>query len=220
MSSQAAPIDQQIPQALADKPASLEQCHAVIDALTLQIEQLREQMAAMQEQLKLNSRNSSKPPSSDGPARPNRAQRRASERKRGAQKGHSGSDRALLDEQELNGVHDCLPEPQCECADQVHVRGKPVPHQVFDIPAVKADVQEYRLYSGVCAGCGKAHRAVLPAGVPSGQIGPHLGAGPAGAHGRDALSPRGSGCQLGVGCRAAGTGRLQRAAFARPVCDP
>ncbi len=48
------------------KPQTLAQCHAVIYALGLQIAQLHEQMNALQERLKLNSRNSSKPPSSDG----------------------------------------------------------------------------------------------------------------------------------------------------------
>ena len=58
------------------KLATLRQCHEVIAAQALQIAQLREQMALLQERLKLDSRNSSKPPSSDGPAGGNRAQRR------------------------------------------------------------------------------------------------------------------------------------------------
>ena len=154
------------------KPATVRQCHAVIDNLAQQVAVLQEQVALLQERLKLDSHNSSKPPSSDGPGRPNRAQRRASERKRGAQKGHPGTFRALLPEAEINGVHDCQPERLCVCGAEVEVRGKAVRHQVFDIPPVKADVQEYRLYSGVCTGCGKLHRAALPPGVPSGQIGP------------------------------------------------
>lgn len=161
------------------KPVTVAQCHEVIEAQARQIEMLKqcvaqqgEQLALLQERVKLDSHNSSKPPSSDGPGRPNRAQRRASERKRGAQKGHPGSYRAMLPEAEVNGVHDCRPEPLCECGAEVTVRGKPVRHQVFDIPPAAADVQEYRLYSGVCAGCGKSHRAALPRGVPSGQIGP------------------------------------------------
>jgi len=68
---------------------TLAQCHQVINELTAQVELQREQLArqsellaVLQERLKLDSRNSSKPPSSDGPASGNRAQRRASERKR------------------------------------------------------------------------------------------------------------------------------------------
>jgi transposase len=37
---------------------------------------------------------------------------------------------------------------------------------------MRAQVDEYRLYKGRCAGCGKAHAGVLPAGVPQGQLGP------------------------------------------------
>jgi len=133
---------------------------------------LREQMALLQERLKLDSRNSSKPPSSDGPGGSNRAQRRTSERKRGAQKGHAGSYRALLAEAEVASVHDCLPPPVCECGGAVAAHGKPSRHQVFDIPPVVAEVREYRVFGGVCAGCGRVHRAVLPPGVPTGQIGP------------------------------------------------
>ena len=154
------------------KPATLRQCHEVIEAQALQIAQLREQMALLQERLKLDSRNSSKPPSSDGPAVGNRAQRRASTRKRGAQVGHKGSFRATLDESQVDSIVDCPPPPVCECGEPVQADGKPVRHQVFDVPPVKARVDEYRLYSGRCTGCGKLHRAALPPGVPSGQIGP------------------------------------------------
>lgn len=57
----------------------------------------------LQERVNLNSRNSSKPPSSDGPGGANRAQRRASQRKRGAQPGHKGHSRSLLDKSEVDG---------------------------------------------------------------------------------------------------------------------
>jgi transposase len=129
-------------------------------------------MGLLQERLKLDSRNSSKPPSSDGPSSGNRAKRRASQRKRGAQKGHPGSYRAVLAQTEVTSVQDCVPSPMCECGGAVAPQGKPVRHQVFDIPPVVAEVREYRMFGGVCAGCGRAHRAVLPPGVPTGQIGP------------------------------------------------
>ena len=162
-------------------PLTLAQCHQVITELSAQVELQREQLArqsellaVLQERLKLDSRNSSKPPSSDGPGSDgNRAQRRASERKRGAQKGHKGSCRALLDESQVDNIFDCKPVEVCDCGAPVQVLAdEPVRHQVFDVPPVKAQVDEYRRYSGRCLGCGKAHRAALPVGVPSGQIGP------------------------------------------------
>lgn len=161
------------------KPQTLQRCHEVIDAMAIEIAQLREQMSALQERLKLDSRNSSKPPSSDVPGGGNRAQRRASARRRGAQKGHAGSFRALLDESQVDQIVDCLPPQVCECGAPVTPVGHPLRHQVFDVPPVVARVDEYRLYSGQCSGCGKPHRATLPAGVPRGQIGPralaHIG---------------------------------------------
>jgi transposase len=153
-------------------PATVPECHEVIQSLALEIGQLREQMIWLQERLKVDSRNSSKPPSSDGPGSGNRAQRRASQRKRGAQKGRPGSFRALLPEADVDAVHDCAPVAACDCGGTVAVQGKPVRHQVFDIPPVVPEVKEYRLYSGLCAQCGRGHRAALPPGVPSGQIGP------------------------------------------------
>ncbi len=153
----------------------------MIDALALQVGLLRgllsqqdQKLAVLEERLKLDSKNSSKPPSSDGPASGNRAKRRASGHKRGAQVDHKGSSRKMLDESQVDQVIDCQPVRVCECGAAVEVVGdEPIRHQVFDVPpVVKAQVQEYRRYAGRCTGCGKVHRAALPAGVPSGQIGP------------------------------------------------
>lgn len=154
------------------KPATLAECHQVIDTLSGQLAALQQTVVVLSERLALNSRNSSKPPSSDGPGGGNRAQRRASARKRGAQKGHPGAWRELLPASEVDSVQRCTPPAQCECGGTVVVRGAPQRHQVFDLPPViKPVVDEYKLYAGVCAGCGQVHSAVLPPGVPRGQIG-------------------------------------------------
>jgi transposase len=151
---------------------TLPQCHDVIGRLAAQINDLQTQLALLQERLKLDSRNSSKPPSSDGPGSGNRAQRRASERARGAQKGHKGTFRTMRDESEVDQIIDCPSPDVCECGAPVLAHGDPLRHQVFDVPPVRAMVSEYRLFAGCCTGCGRRHRAPLPAGVPTGQIGP------------------------------------------------
>jgi len=155
------------------------QCHEVISELRLHVARQDELLVVLQERPKLDSRNSSNPPSSDGPSSGNREQRRASQRKRGArtQQGHKGSHRALWDESQVDNVFGCKPvevcDCDCDCGAAVHVLVvEPVRHPVFDVPPVKAQVNEYRRYSGRCLGCGKAHRAAFPAGVPTGQIGP------------------------------------------------
>ena len=146
-------------------PQTVPECHAVIELL---IERVR----LLEERVNLDSNNSSKPPSSNGPGKLNRAQRRASERKRGAQPGHKGHTRAMLDESEVDRIVDCKPEAVCECGGAIALADSPQRHQVFEVPPLRAHVDEYRLYSGRCAGCGKPHAGVLPSGVPKGQLGP------------------------------------------------
>ena len=79
---------------VAQLPQTVPECHAVIALLI-------ERVKLLEERINLDSNNSSKPPSSNGPGTPNRAQRRASDRKRGAQPGHKGHSRAMLDESEV-----------------------------------------------------------------------------------------------------------------------
>ena len=77
-------------------------------------EQLAAQNRELLERLSRNSGNSSKPPSSDGPW-PKRRQRRrpASEKKQGAQPGHEGKARELLDALEfIDRVTTQIPDPR------------------------------------------------------------------------------------------------------------
>lgn len=69
-----------------------------IEALTRQVEELTCQIRELTEQKNKNSRNSSKPPSSDGLKKPNknRSLREASDKKAGAQQGHSGNYLAMM----------------------------------------------------------------------------------------------------------------------------
>ena len=149
--------------AMAALPQSLAECHALILTQAELLGTLPSQVQVLQERVNLNSRNSSKPPSSDGPGGANRAQRRASQRKRGAQPGHKGHSRALLDESEVDRVIDCRVPPVCECGGSVQWDGQPPRrHQVFDVPPMRAQVAEYRLHGGHCQGCDRAHAGALP----------------------------------------------------------
>ena len=169
-SEQADPVQKPVAQAL--RPGTVPECHAVIQALSGQIAALQEQLTLLQERVSLNSRNSSKPPSSDGPGSP-RKPRPGSGRSRGAQPGHKGHFRELLDAAQVDAVQDCLPPSHCPCGGAVQVSGQPLRHQVFDLPAqIRPDILEYQLYGGVCAHCKTRHLARLPEGVPRSQIGP------------------------------------------------
>jgi transposase len=138
------------------------------------IRQLMHRLEALEERVNLNSRNSSKPPSSDGPGTPNRPSRAKSGKRLGGQPGHKGSFRAMVPQTEVSHVIECFPPTQCNaCGSDVEVDDdKAMRHQVFELPEVKPIVSEYVRLRGICSGCGRKHHGALPAGVPSGQLGP------------------------------------------------
>jgi transposase len=152
MSGDAHDVGQVVDANVPTNPDTVAQCHVVIDLLAHQVDLLRQQLAlqdqklaVLQERLSLDSKNSSKLPSSDGPASPNRAERRASGRKRAAQSGHKGSARAMLDELQVDPITDCAPVEFCDCgAPLTDVADEPNRHQFFDVPPIKAQVNEYR----------------------------------------------------------------------------
>lgn len=151
----------------APLPATVEACHAVI-------REMKQRLQVLEEQVKLNSRTSSKPPSSDGPGRGARPSKPKSGRSVGAQPGHKGSFRAMLPSDAVDQQVVCRPEPQCpQCSGEVVIdNDKAIQHQVFDLPPVKPVVTEYLRLRGVCSGCGHKHHGALPVGVPRGQLGP------------------------------------------------
>lgn len=152
----------------------------VVEQRTL-IEQLRGQVQAqaqrieqLEEQLRLNSGDSSKPPASDdAKARAERRKRPASGRPRGGQPGHRGQARGVVDE--VDRIETYYPDSRCPCGGVLALEPEPaVRHQVFDLPEVRYTVTEHRRYGGRCARCGRRQVATLPAWVPAGQMGPGL----------------------------------------------
>ena len=77
-------------------PATVEACHTVMREWWVLMQEMRARLLVLEEQVKLNSRTSSKPPSSDGPGRGSRSSKSKSARKVGAQLGHKGSFRAMV----------------------------------------------------------------------------------------------------------------------------
>jgi transposase len=132
------------------------------------IHQLMQRLSLLEERVNLNSRNSSKPPSSDGPATPARPSKPPSGKKLGGQPGHKGSSQTIVPEQEVHHRTECLPPPQCEaCGSAVEVDGdKPMRHQVFELPRIEPVAREYVRLRGICSGCGCKHHGALPAGAP------------------------------------------------------
>lgn len=129
----------------------------------------------LEARLKLNSGNSSRPPSSDGPAAPPRPKKEPTGRKRGGQPGHGKHDRSLLPPARVRSRTDCRPEECRNCGDPLHGDDPdPLVHQVFDIPRLIALADEFRLHRLYCKRCGITTLGKLPAGVPTTGISPRF----------------------------------------------
>jgi transposase len=140
------------PEAIADLVLSL------FDRL----EKLEQEMA----ELKRNSRNSSKPPSSDrnNPNKPPKSQRQRGKRKPGGQKGHPGHYLKPVEDPDVVVTHRL--KGRCGCCGEdlskAHVDGCEK-RQVFDLPEkLTLEATEHRAESGRCAGCGKEYKACFP----------------------------------------------------------
>src|SRR3954451_16942723 len=150
---------------------------AVIASLEKRIAGLEKTVAELQARLSLNSTNSSRPPSTDPPAV--KLKRRPpvppSGLMRGGQPGHQRHTRALVPAEQLRETFEVKPT-QCRGCGAALQGDDPDPlrHQVAEIPPVRPDVDEYRLHKLTCSCCGRATRAELPAGVPTGPFGPRL----------------------------------------------
>jgi transposase len=141
-----------------------------------QVAEQGERLEKVERRLGQNSRNSSLAPSSDRGPRPERGQRKRSERKQGGQPGHRGVSRELVAEPDQTVAH--APERCRKCGrglgDGARVVGRPARHQVIELPASAVITTEHQLLKAACPGCGTHTRATLPAGVEPGAFGPRL----------------------------------------------
>ena len=161
-------------------------------ALIAHVQELEAEVSALRERVNRNSRNSSKPPSSDGPEVPPKPRKRAkSKRKRGGQPGHKGTTRKLVPIEQVKDSHAIKPETCRKCGHTLEGQDpEPYRHQVTEIPPVVAEVVEYRLHTLSCPACGTKTCAEVPAGVPQGAFGPRLQAMVSLLTGRYRLSKR------------------------------
>jgi transposase len=148
---------------------------ARVSDLEAQLAAALERIAALEARLGMNSRNSSKPPSSDPPNVAARPKKPPSGRKRGGQPGHRGVTRSLLPPEKVSRIIELRPETCEQCAAKLHGSDpKPVRRQVTDVPPVEPDVTEYRQHTLPCDECGARTTAPLPLGVGSSAFAPRL----------------------------------------------
>lgn len=155
---------------LREQNLALEARNAQLEAgnaeLSGQNARLERQNAELTRRLGQSSKNSSKPPSSDGPEHraPPRSLREKTGRRPGKQPGAPGTTLRLVDDPDV--VLDHVPESCSGCGDALTdvVSMAMVRRQVTDIAAAVATVTEHRLHRRRCA-CGTLTTAPPPAGV-------------------------------------------------------
>ena len=108
------------------RPQTLEEAQALINVLWDTLGQMQARLLEWEEQVRLTSRNSSKPPSSEGPATERRYQERhKSGRRQGGQPGHVGVKRALVPLAEVDQIYPCWPVERCSCGGEIRVADAP-----------------------------------------------------------------------------------------------
>jgi len=154
------PSVEQLLAAIAERDEALALRDSVIEALLVRVE-------AVESRLGQNSRNSSRPPSSDGYGKassPSRAEQKAAGRRPGKQPGDQG--RHLAQVPDPDEVVAYVPSACGGCGAPLVPADDAgwVPRQVFDLPPARLRVTEHRLTRRVCR-CGTVTTAPAPAGV-------------------------------------------------------
>ena len=149
---------------------------ALVRQLSEQVATLTAKVAELEGRLALNSRNSSKPPSSGGygkKVRPPKHDADADKKNSGGQKGHPGH--TLKKTASPDPIVTCpVPSHCADCHRPLPDGGVIETRQVFDIPRPRPAVTEYQLIEARCI-CGKVHRGEFPVGVAGPvQYGPHI----------------------------------------------
>jgi transposase len=138
---------------------------ALVEGLLQKIVQLEARLEVLENRAKKDSRNSSKPPSSDGLSKRTRSLRGKSERQSGGQIGHEGNTLEWREEVDRIIVH---PVESCEGCG-VSLSASEVLswdlRQVHDLPPLVLEVIEHQAEVKCCDWCGLINRGKFPADV-------------------------------------------------------
>jgi transposase len=152
---------------------------AVVEVLMMMsatMARLEARIAVLERQVAANSRNSSKPPSSDGYRKPApKSLRKKSGRRSGGQEGHPGNTLAMV--AEPDDVIEHWPAQCAGCGKYLSRERKQGfdAHQVHDLPPQVIEVIEHRAMKVCCGGCGWVTRGNFPEYATSSvQYGPGL----------------------------------------------
>ena len=156
----------------AQKDALIQVLWQQVQELTTQMQEMQKRILHLEARLALNSKNSSKPPSSDGLAKPApKSLRQSGQRPIGGQSGHKGN--TLRQSAQVD--HAIAHQGAARCSA---CQGAPTQHeiierrQVFELPQLRAHVIEHQLMRWTCS-CGQVHQGSFPQDIKAAvQYGP------------------------------------------------
>jgi transposase len=146
---------------------------AQVEKLAAQLEKQTGVLKELQARLSKNSRNSGKPPSSDGYNKQNKPKKTNSLRKsdqnpNGGQPGHKGHTLERSETPDHTETHKPAECINCRTSlDDVVAVGEEE-RQVYDIPAIRIEVTSHRAEIKICPGCGTENRGAFPENVERG----------------------------------------------------
>jgi transposase len=138
---------------------------ALVESFQDALASLEVRLAAVEGQQKKTSKNSSKPPSSDG-LRRTVSLRTPTGKKPGGQADHEGHTlqrSASPDEVIVHAAPSVCPECQHAMVESAEVLAET--RQVFDVPNVAMRVTEHQVYARQCSCCGTRAKASFPKGI-------------------------------------------------------
>jgi transposase len=131
-----------------------------IGALEEQCSELKAENQLLKEQIKLNSKNSSKSPSQDLSKGFKPKPKEQGKKKLGGQPGHKGHERPFYPIEQCQSVQDYYPERCIECGAALgREEGEAYRVQIVEIPKVEPQVSEHRFHCRGCEHCGALTRA-------------------------------------------------------------
>ena len=146
-------------------PDNIEELKVLVSSLLLKVSELEAENKELRGRLNLNSKNSSKPPSSDGlKKKPKPAFPRQKKGKQGGQKKHKGDTLKMVAIPDLVEV---IRSEKCQCGHDLSGQSFKAlkRRQLFEIPQPKLNITEYQTAEVVCPKCKKAHVSEFPEGI-------------------------------------------------------